>query len=252
MKLPRTIVAAAGMVIAVGAVILGIQWWHVRRYAVPDSIQTYAQFVGAMPRAAEFAILTIHEHKFLQVTGAMPSGFTQAVTLPSGPAQYIFDADGFLVDWTLDLGDDPDFVAKWQPSKRQIMSATNPWERFSCERLDAALSEDRIVISFFMASWDRACRSLERYFHEPDFRVLLSWHNVEALWVDLTDLDISDRGDERRQLLDALGILDRSDRGVIPAVAIFSGHHNVEVHQGDTISPEDVLDSLRAAIQDET
>jgi hypothetical protein len=34
-------------------------------------------------------------------------------TLRSGPAQYVFDENGNLIDWTWDSGDDPRFVKKW-------------------------------------------------------------------------------------------------------------------------------------------
>lgn len=31
----------------------------------------------------------------------------------SGPAGYVFDADGRLVDWSSDIGDDPAFDDRW-------------------------------------------------------------------------------------------------------------------------------------------
>ncbi|MBI3922523.1 MAG: hypothetical protein HY318_13960 [Armatimonadetes bacterium] len=33
--------------------------------------------------------------------------------VPSGPPMYIFDSQGHLVDYTLDVGDDPRFADKW-------------------------------------------------------------------------------------------------------------------------------------------
>jgi len=35
--------------------------------------------------------------------------------LPSGPAAYVFDQDGQLVDWSHDVDDDPRFRTTWAP-----------------------------------------------------------------------------------------------------------------------------------------
>ncbi len=35
------------------------------------------------------------------------------LALPSGPAAYVFGPDGTLVDWSLDVGEDPQFRARW-------------------------------------------------------------------------------------------------------------------------------------------
>lgn len=34
---------------------------------------------------------------------------------PSGPAAYVFDENGRLVDWSNDMGDDPSFRKRWPP-----------------------------------------------------------------------------------------------------------------------------------------
>lgn len=34
--------------------------------------------------------------------------------LSSGPAVYMQDESGRVVDWTADIGDDPDFRVKWR------------------------------------------------------------------------------------------------------------------------------------------
>jgi hypothetical protein len=34
-------------------------------------------------------------------------------TLPSGSPSYVFDDNGYLVDWTFDDGDDPAYRARW-------------------------------------------------------------------------------------------------------------------------------------------
>ena len=35
------------------------------------------------------------------------------LAVPSGPAAYVFDATGQMVEWSADTGDDPDFQKKW-------------------------------------------------------------------------------------------------------------------------------------------
>jgi hypothetical protein len=40
------------------------------------------------------------------------------LALPSGPAAYVFDKDGRMIDWSRDTGEDPDFGRKWLHSKQ--------------------------------------------------------------------------------------------------------------------------------------
>ena len=55
--------------------------------------------------------------QYIFVTGRMtPLWF---VTIPSGPPCYVFDANGQLIDWTVDVGDDPRFQEKWPSSLRR-------------------------------------------------------------------------------------------------------------------------------------
>jgi len=35
------------------------------------------------------------------------------LALPSGPAAYVFDGTGEMIEWSRDIGDDPDFQKKW-------------------------------------------------------------------------------------------------------------------------------------------
>jgi len=35
------------------------------------------------------------------------------LAIPSGPAAYVFDRNGKLIDWTWDSGDDPGFQSRW-------------------------------------------------------------------------------------------------------------------------------------------
>lgn len=55
--------------------------------------------------------------QYLVVTGRMtPLWF---ITIPSGAPCYVFDANGRLIDWTADEGDDPRFHERWPSSLRR-------------------------------------------------------------------------------------------------------------------------------------
>ncbi len=56
---------------------------------------------------------------FLIAYGPMDHGFA----MPSGPAAYVFDADGVLVDWSGDIGEDMEFHRRWQPVRSQNVLA---------------------------------------------------------------------------------------------------------------------------------
>lgn len=44
------------------------------------------------------------------------------LAVPSGPAAYVFEESGALVDWSSDIGDDPGFTAEWPTGSAQSVS----------------------------------------------------------------------------------------------------------------------------------
>lgn len=48
------------------------------------------------------------------------------LAVPSGPAAYVFDPDGKLVDWTGDSGDDPAFQVLWLQDANVQSQADQP------------------------------------------------------------------------------------------------------------------------------
>jgi len=50
------------------------------------------------------------------------SPMNHGLAVPSGPAAYVFDSNGQLVDWSPDTGDDPDFIKRWPHDKQRPSS----------------------------------------------------------------------------------------------------------------------------------
>ena len=56
-------------------------------------------------------IFAIDGEDYYELIGGI--GDYDILYLPSGPPAYIFDKNGNLIDYSLDTGDDPDFLNKW-------------------------------------------------------------------------------------------------------------------------------------------
>jgi hypothetical protein len=72
-----------------------------------DNAQEYIDH-GRLPARA-FKIQKAGETFFI----AMSPMDTSFALTPSGPAAYVFDDTGRMVDWTDDIGDDSDFKVNW-------------------------------------------------------------------------------------------------------------------------------------------
>lgn len=95
-------------------------FWHTRSVydgLIPPApgaeMSDMGAFVSAMPRPSAAFSLQINGKLYIELVGPTPS----ALVLPSGPPAYVFD-DGQLVEWTSDLGDDPDFASRWHAGER--------------------------------------------------------------------------------------------------------------------------------------
>ncbi len=114
-------VAVMGVLGASIAFYLFSEWFHYHRSTPPTPVMSYREFEDLMPVPAEFALLSVNDTTFLQVTGPVSWGLAAT----SGPPVYIFDATGVLVAWTPDSGDDPSFSSVWlrHDTRRAISSA---------------------------------------------------------------------------------------------------------------------------------
>lgn len=72
----------------------------------------YSDFRRKPPVIIDTArIFTIAGIDYYELIGKI--GNHDLLYLPSGPPAYIFDKNGNLIDYSLDTGDDPDFLSKW-------------------------------------------------------------------------------------------------------------------------------------------
>jgi hypothetical protein len=82
-----------------------------RRAVPPPNVRTFDGFLAWRPRTEFFRVHQIRGNEFLEALG--PGA---GILLPSGPAGYVFDRSGRMIDWTHDSGDDRRFEAKWRES----------------------------------------------------------------------------------------------------------------------------------------
>ena len=96
---------------AVGAigVFVGSAVYSGSRRTPPRDARTLAAFVKVMPVSQAFELRGRGGVKYIEVLGEEP--WAISVT---GPAMYIFNANGDLVEWTSDSLDDGAFVVKWR------------------------------------------------------------------------------------------------------------------------------------------
>jgi len=104
--LPTVIV----ILLAMGYMAAEIHWTRIN--SPIGKFTTVAGYLaqGRMPSRVE--VCSIRGGDFWVAFAPMDSG----LALPSGPAAYVFDDQGRLVDWSADTGDDSRFTNNW-PSK---------------------------------------------------------------------------------------------------------------------------------------
>ncbi|NCC62228.1 MAG: hypothetical protein EOM12_15110 [Verrucomicrobiae bacterium] len=44
------------------------------------------------------------------------------LAIPSGPAAYVFDSSGKMIDWSYDVGDDSQYKLNWMPLSPELLS----------------------------------------------------------------------------------------------------------------------------------
>lgn len=106
--------AAPAVLLLLFGTILAYDIVSLRQARPPEHVRTLKSFLEWRPGPHPALVRHIAGDKHLVVFAAL-HGF-----LASGPAAYVFDASGRLVDWAGDSGDDNTFQQKWSPAGRRI------------------------------------------------------------------------------------------------------------------------------------
>ena len=84
--------------------------------AAPGEVDTFDRYAKEMPAPESYWLVTTKDGEALMAHGPIT-----LLALPSGPPAYVFDRNGKLIDWTMDMGDDPAFQRAWpMKSSRKI------------------------------------------------------------------------------------------------------------------------------------
>mgnify|MGYP001552173015 CR=1 FL=1 len=84
-----------------------------RRVDPAGRVTNLTAYLAWRPSAEHFAQVDIHGKPHVIAYGPMSSW----VLLSSGPSACVFDDTGRLVDWSADIGDDPQFDEKWNAQR---------------------------------------------------------------------------------------------------------------------------------------
>ena len=99
----RCLTVAAILILAAALWLLG-EWYTSRGKLPPVSVNNLDSYLVWHPTADRFVHLP---------DGRLLALGSEIGLLPSGPSAHVFDSNGKLVDSSADLGDDPDFTARW-------------------------------------------------------------------------------------------------------------------------------------------
>jgi hypothetical protein len=94
-----------------------------RRTIPPKGVIDIGSFLEWRKDTHRFVILADSKNKHLMATG--PGGGL----MPSGPAAYVFDDHGRLVDWSPDIGDDDAFDQRWNAQRARSSGSALPRDR---------------------------------------------------------------------------------------------------------------------------
>ena len=90
------------------------------------------EYLGWRPSAEQFAAVEVDGKPHVIAYGPMSSW----LMLSSGPSAYVFDDNGRLVDWSSDIGDDPQFDERW--SAQRSRGAGRTLSRGEVQRLSGS------------------------------------------------------------------------------------------------------------------
>ena len=94
-----------------GLVILELGSRDMRALRPPGSVETFDSFLSWRPEVSSFWRFSNSDGTFVIASGMLENA--SPFYLPSGPAEYVFDEEGTMVDWTTDNGDAPEFLEQW-------------------------------------------------------------------------------------------------------------------------------------------
>jgi len=118
----RSIIRSVVLCILVPTVCLGLWAWVIKlemdAMSPPPNVKTFEEFATVMPPPARLALVRHGTEFFVVWVG----DYCGPVFVPSGPACYLFDSSGTLLQWTPDTGDGSaldDFAteAGWRPNQ---------------------------------------------------------------------------------------------------------------------------------------
>ena len=89
-----------------------------RRVNPTGRVSNLDEYLAWRPSAGRFAQVDVNGKSHTIAYGPMSSW----LLLSSGPSAYVFDETGRLVDWSSDIGDDPQFGDRWS-AQRALASA---------------------------------------------------------------------------------------------------------------------------------
>jgi hypothetical protein len=91
-----------------------------RRVNPTGRISTLNEYLAWRPSGAQFAQVDVNGKPHIICYGPTSSW----LLLSSGPSACVFDDTGRLVDWSPDIGDDPQFNEKWGAERTHAAART--------------------------------------------------------------------------------------------------------------------------------
>jgi len=104
-----------------GGTWLAGDFYQTRKAIPPPDVRSFDSYLLRMPAAKALRKCTCDGVEFTLAVGPLP-GFP---AVPSGSPCYVFDGSGALVDWTVDAGDNAQFVRRWANCFAPATSATD-------------------------------------------------------------------------------------------------------------------------------
>lgn len=97
-----------GVLFVIGVLFLVADIRNMKRVVPSGHAATLTEYLEWQPEATEFVDTTFGGKRHIIAYGP-----DRASELASGLPAYVFDETGRLVDWSTDIGDDPEFDARW-------------------------------------------------------------------------------------------------------------------------------------------
>lgn len=108
------------VIVGIGAFVAWVGWsvFETSNQALPSSVVDLPTFMSTMPTPDALNRIEVRGSSYYEAVGPMAS----TLAAPSGPPVYIFGDDLTVMDWTIDIGDDPSFEARWSADSRRELS----------------------------------------------------------------------------------------------------------------------------------